>query len=944
LLVIVAIAVVADAWDITTDGLESYYAAGVRSMAGSWHDFLYGAFDPHGMISLDKLPGPFWVQALSVRTFGLSVWAMVWPQVLWSVLTVVVLFLAVRRVAGPAAGLAAAAILAISPVTIISAHGNLGDPLFVLLGVLAADAAVRATRGDGGRWLMLAAIWIGLAFQVKMAEAWLVAAPLAATYLLAGPIGLRGRLVRLGAAGSVLAVVSLGWLVFVTLTPAHDRPYADGSLHNSVFEQVFLYNGTGRFGDQSAYGLGYAAAPSAASVAYARQLAAFFPPVYESRPAWDRLLTAPVAQITGWLLVPAAIVAVAGIIAVSRARGQAARREHAPVLLWGLWLLTYTVIFSASDGLQSYYFAILSPAIAVLCALGAKAALDRIAVFRWRVAFGAGVAAAALWSAAVLAEAGPSWRAAAFAAGATALVTGAVAIGLIARRHRGRLARIALALTATAGLSGPLIADGWLLAHRAGPFDAPLSPGGTFAASAPSLVTARLDHPGYGGTILPTMSAARWQQLQATGRQDQGAIPPGTWFAVYGPAASSYVLGGVRQVLPIGGFTGSVPVPSASQLTRMLDRGQIAWAEIPGPGDVRFNDPRVQVIIRYCIQADHFGDMTARGRIYDCQQNVASVAGLWLSAGAGGTPSGEGVRRMTSSSGGWTVEWFGTATFRVRRPGLDLFFDGYLDRLPGLDPVGLTTGEVGRADFVFVSHAHFDHLYGVAPIARLTGATVVASPESARVLRQDGIPEDQILMVTGGETVACGPAASVRVLPALHSCLFAASDPDSAAECLGDLGISAQDRSRAVQGILGGEFPRAVSPLAEAMKTMLAHSSVHDGGQLAFLLQAADSSALFSGSSGYWPGIFAGLRPDVAFLALAGRPNVSGEPYQGSSARFMLEQVQALRPGKVCFCHHDPLLPGLPGTDTAEAAALIDDHSPGSHFTLEYATARHLFA
>jgi len=112
--------------------------------------------------------------------------------------------------------------------------------------------------------------------------------------------------------------------VFVTLTPAHDRPYADGSMHNSVFEQVFLYNGTGRFGDQPAYGLGYPATPSVSSVAYARRLAAFLPPAYQSRPGWDRLLTAPAAQVTGWLLVPAVIVAVAGIIAVSRAHGQAA--------------------------------------------------------------------------------------------------------------------------------------------------------------------------------------------------------------------------------------------------------------------------------------------------------------------------------------------------------------------------------------------------------------------------------------------------------------------------------------------------------------------------------------------------------------------------------------------------------------------------------------------
>ena len=97
---------------------------------------------------------------------------------------------------------------------------------------------------------------------------------------------------------------------------------------------------------------------------------------------------------------------------------------------------------------------------------------------------------------------------------------------------------------------------------------------------------------------------------------------------------------------------------------------------------------------------------------------------------------------MSSSDSAWTVEWFGTTTFRARRPGLDLFFDGYLDRVPGLEPVGLSVAEVERADFVFVSHAHFDHLYGVAPIARSTGATVVASPESARILRQDGVPED----------------------------------------------------------------------------------------------------------------------------------------------------------------------------------------------------------
>ena len=289
-----------------------------------------------------------------------------------------------------------------------------------------------------------------------------------------------------------------------------------------------------------------------------------------------------------------------------------------------------------------------------------------------------------------------------------------------------------------------------------------------------------------------------------------------------------------------------------------------------------------------------------------------------------------------------TVEWFGTTTFRVRHAGLHLFFDAYLDRLPGLAPVGLSTSEVGEAEFVFVSHAHFDHLYGAAAIALATGATVVASPESARCLRADGVPEEQLLMVTGGETVRCGPTTTVRVLPALHACLFAATDTDSGMSCLGDLGVSAQDRWAKVRGLFE-MFGATPGPMAEALKAMLTHSSVHDGGQLAYVLQTEDGSALFSGSSGYWPGIFADLRPDVAFLALAGRPNVAGDPYQGSAAGFMLEQVETLRPGRVAFCHHDPLVPGHPGTDIGEAAKRLAERRPDGYLELEYTTPRPLF-
>ena len=285
-----------------------------------------------------------------------------------------------------------------------------------------------------------------------------------------------------------------------------------------------------------------------------------------------------------------------------------------------------------------------------------------------------------------------------------------------------------------------------------------------------------------------------------------------------------------------------------------------------------------------------------------------------------------------------TLEWFGTATFRVRHAGLDLFFDAYLDRLPGLDPVGLSTAGVDKADFVFVSHAHFDHLYGADAIALRTGATVVASPESARCLRERGLPETQLLVVTGGETVECGPATKVRVLPALHSCLFAHSEADTSVPCLGDLDVSAQERAATVSSLFRA-MDGAPAPAGPALITMNDACSRHDGGQLAYLLTTSGGSVLVSGSAGYWRGIFDGLRPDVALLSLGGRPNVDGEPFQGSSVEFMLEQVQRLRPGRVAFCHHDPLFPGLPGVDIGPAAAALrSPGAPSGYFELEYAT------
>ena len=262
LMAIAALAGLLYAWAMGQDTLEYYYAAADRSMSMSWHNFIFGAFDPAGTITVDKLPGALWFQALSVQAFGLHTWAIILPQVIEGILTVLVLYRAVTRLAGPAAGLIAALVLAVSPATVALDRENISDSLLILLLVLAADAAsgaiARQAAGDAGQEatlandpdgpssgavggddlvageqtapagrdasagdsdrsagraarvrqpggtssrLILAGFWVGLAFQAKEIEAWMVLPALGLAYLLSGPGRVLQRVGRLAVAG-----------------------------------------------------------------------------------------------------------------------------------------------------------------------------------------------------------------------------------------------------------------------------------------------------------------------------------------------------------------------------------------------------------------------------------------------------------------------------------------------------------------------------------------------------------------------------------------------------------------------------------------------------------------------------------------------------------------------------------------------------------------------
>ncbi len=364
LLLIAALAAVSYGWGLNHDVLETFYAGAVRSMSGSWHNFFFGASDPWGTVSVDKLPGAFWIQALSLRVFGFHVWAFVLPQVIEGTLTVLVLYRAVRRVAGAGAALVAALALAVTPVTVLLNRGNVSDSLLILLLVLAADAATEAYMSGRLRPLVLAGLWVGLAFQAKMLQAWLVLPALYVAYLMAAPaLSLARRYGHVAVSAAVALAVSLSWMVVVTLVPAHDRPFVDGSCNNSVFSQVFLYNGADRLSGKVLEQPGCSLPPVAV-----KATAAGGAPTTSLDKGPTRYLGGEFGRDAAWLFAPA-VVALGGIL-VARRRRPRTDPWRAAAVLWGTWMFLTWSFFASSHFLNAYYLAALAPPMAALCGLG----------------------------------------------------------------------------------------------------------------------------------------------------------------------------------------------------------------------------------------------------------------------------------------------------------------------------------------------------------------------------------------------------------------------------------------------------------------------------------------------------------------------------------------------------------------------------------------------
>ena len=556
-------------WQLSRVGYaNSYYTAAVKSATTSWKAFFFGSIDPGNFITVDKPPAALWLQALSARVFGFSSWSLLLPEAAAGVGSVLILHRLVRKWAGDTAAHLAALAFALTPVAVLMFRYNNPDALLTFLCLAAALALWTAVETAKTRWLVLSAALVGLAFETKMLQAFVVLPAFILVYLVAGKPKLGKRLLQLTAALGALIVSAGWWIAIVALWPASARPYIGSTTDNSILSLLFGYNGLSRiFGGSGPSGGGGGAPGGAGGSGFGGSAGLL------------RMFNVANGGQISWLLPIAGFGLVAGLWLTRRARRTDPAR--AGWLLWGGWTVVTLLVFSLSTGIfHQYYDVQLAPGIAALAGAGSIALWKLGRTNKWlRWALPTAVVVTAGW-AVVLLDRTPdyqAWLRPTIVAGA-AVVAGGLFLG---QRLRSRRIVLVAAAVAVATL---------LAAPAAYSVTTVLRPEtGSIVTAGPSTAGTGLGAGaggpggGLGGgpatTTTDSATAALVEYLEAH-RGDAKYL-----VAAFGSQSSApIIIASGEPVVTIGGFNGSDPAPTLAEFEHLVATGQVRYVLVGGGG------------------------------------------------------------------------------------------------------------------------------------------------------------------------------------------------------------------------------------------------------------------------------------------------------------------------------------------------------------------------
>jgi 4-amino-4-deoxy-L-arabinose transferase-like glycosyltransferase len=634
-------------WNLEATGYaNSFYAAAIQAGTKDWTALLFGSLDAGNAITVDKPPAALWIPALVGRVFGFSPLSMLVPEALMGVAAVGLLYLTVKRISGPAAGLLAGGVLALTPVAALMFRFNNPDALLTLCLVLAAYLTTRAIEKAGWKWLAAAGAVIGLAFLTKMLQGFLIVPGLALAYLWAAPTSLGRRFLHLLAAAGGIVLVAGSYIALFQLTPASARPYMAGSETNSFLELTFGYNGLGRItGSEGGMGGGMPGGGGGMGGNVG----------FGGAAGITRMFGTSFGGEVSWLLPSALILLFAGLWFTRREARTS--RTRAALVLWGGWLLVTAGILSFMSGtVHPYYAVALAPAIAALIGIGAVELWRGRTYLAARITLAATVLAGSVWSAVLLGR-DATWLPWIRVAVVILGVLAAVALLLRLDSLKAVPARFRKAATVTVVavslLAGGLGSTAWTFATASQPHSGSIptsgptssamgGPGGRAGFARPGTSGSGLaDGSGLtdGSGLAPNGSTDGGTAFGggfpggADGSVQDGAIGPdgaGTanseitallksstakWSGIVSGAsqAASLELATGTNVIALGGWNGGDPYPTLAQFQEMVANGEIGYfisGGRMGGGGGRGGNSEVATWVAANFQAQTVGNST----------------------------------------------------------------------------------------------------------------------------------------------------------------------------------------------------------------------------------------------------------------------------------------------------------------------------------------------